>query len=121
MSFGIIIMLMFYIIKIFYYIIMLIVEVIINFIGMFCHLFGASSSNKRNVWNVRNDNSSFATFKKKKVYDLSWSEEQFESEADLWGLSKEDRKIAKEERMSPADFIEAEERDDDELFTDEWE
>ena len=53
--------------------------------------------------------------------ELSWGEEEFEREADLWGLSQEDRKIAKEERMSPADFIEAEERDDDELFTDEWE
>lgn len=52
---------------------------------------------------------------------ISWKEEEFEREADLWGLSKEDRRIAKEERMSPADFIEAEERDDDELVTDEWE
>lgn len=32
-----------------------------------------------------------------------------------------DKRITKEERMSPADFIEAEERDDDELITDEWE
>ena len=31
------------------------------------------------------------------------------------------KKMAKEERMSPADFVEAEERDDDELITDEWE
>jgi len=37
------------------------------------------------------------------------------------GLSEEDKRIAKEERMSPADFVEAEERDDDELITDEWE
>ena len=31
------------------------------------------------------------------------------------------KRIAKEERMSPADFVEAEERDDDELINDEWE
>lgn len=46
---------------------------------------------------------------------------EFEKESNLWGLSKEDKRIAKQERMSPADFVEAEERDDDELFTDEWE
>lgn len=45
---------------------------------------------------------------------------EFEREAKLWGLSEEDKRIAKQERMSPADFIEAEERDDDELYTDEW-
>lgn len=50
---------------------------------------------------------------------LSWEEEQFEKEAKLWGLSESDKRIAKQERMSPADFIEAEERDDDELLTDD--
>ena len=58
---------------------------------------------------------------KKKEKRLSWKEEEFEREADLWGLSKEDRRIAKEERMTPAEFIEAEEYDDDELLKDEWE
>lgn len=43
----------------------------------------------------------------------------FDKEADLWGLSKEDRKIAKQERMSPADYIEAEERNDDNLDYDD--
>lgn len=47
-------------------------------------------------------------------------DKEFEREAKLWGLSEEDKRIAKQERMSPADFIEAEERDDDELYTDEW-
>ena len=47
--------------------------------------------------------------------------ENFDKEAKLWGLSEEDKRIAKEERMTPADFVEAEERDDDELITDEWE
>lgn len=51
----------------------------------------------------------------------SWFDNKFEKEAVLWGLSKEDRRIAKEEGMSPADFIEAEEYDDDELLKDEWE
>ena len=36
-----------------------------------------------------------------------------------WGLTKEDKKIAKEERMTDADYIEAEERDDDNLDTDD--
>lgn len=58
---------------------------------------------------------------KKKEKRLSWKEEEFEREADLWGLSEEDRRIAKEERMTPAEFIEAEEYDDDELLKDEWE
>lgn len=48
-------------------------------------------------------------------------ESSFDREAKLWGLSEEDKRIAKEERMSPADYVEAEERDDDELVTDEWE
>ena len=51
----------------------------------------------------------------------NYKEEQFDKEAKLWGLSEEDKRIAKEDIMSPADFIEAEERDDDELITDEWE
>lgn len=58
--------------------------------------------------------------KNKKVVVVD-EESDFDIEADLWGLSKEDRRIAKQERMSPADFIEAEERDDDVLDTDEWE
>lgn len=58
---------------------------------------------------------------KSKEKEMSWKEKEFEREAKLWGLSEEDKRIAKEERMSPADFIEAEERDDDELVTDEWE
>ena len=37
----------------------------------------------------------------------------------IWGLSKEDKKIARSERMSDADYIEAEERDDDNLDTDD--
>lgn len=61
--------------------------------------------------------------KKNKIIDLKDEDydEKFEKEAKLWSLSEEDKRIAKEERMSPADFIEAEERDDDELVTDEWE
>jgi len=39
----------------------------------------------------------------------------FDKEAKLYNMSKEDKKIAKEERMSPSDYIEAEENDDDNL------
>lgn len=49
------------------------------------------------------------------------NDDEFERESKLWGLSKEDKKRAKEERMSPADYIEAEEYDDDNLDLDEWE
>ena len=44
---------------------------------------------------------------------------RFDKAANLWGLSNEEKEIAKQEGMSAADFIEAEERDDDELLTDE--
>ncbi len=37
----------------------------------------------------------------------------------IWGLSKKDKKVAREERMSDADYIEAEERDDDNLDYDD--
>ncbi len=67
-----------------------------------------------------------ASFKKtnvksNKAVKRNYKDEEFDKEAELWGLSEEDKRIAKEERMSPADFVEAEERDDDELITDEWE
>lgn len=59
--------------------------------------------------------------KKIKKQEMTWEEKEFEEQADLWGLSEEDRRIAKEERMTPAEFVEAEEYDDDELLLDEWE
>lgn len=37
----------------------------------------------------------------------------------IWGLSKEDKRMAREERMTDADYIEAEERDDDNLDYDD--
>lgn len=46
---------------------------------------------------------------------VPWKDKEFEKESNLWGLSNEDRRIAKEERMSPADYDEAEENDDDVL------
>ena len=49
---------------------------------------------------------------------ISWRDKEFDKQARLWGLSKEDKKIAKEERMSPADYVEALENDDDELDED---
>ena len=58
--------------------------------------------------------------KKEKTKKLSWKEEEFEREAKLWGLSEEDKQIAKAEGFTPADFVEAEERMDDILDTDEW-
>lgn len=51
--------------------------------------------------------------KSNKAVKRNYKDEKFDKEAELWGLSEENKKIAKEERMSPADFVEAEERDDD--------
>lgn len=48
----------------------------------------------------------------------SWKEDEFEKEANILGLSKEDKRIAKEEGMNPSDYIEAEENDDDVLDED---
>lgn len=46
--------------------------------------------------------------------------DKFAKRSNIWGLSKEDEKIAKQERMTPADYIEAEENNDDELLKDDW-
>lgn len=72
---------------------------------------------KQNTNIDNNDSTKLTNLSKEKT----WNEVEFEKEAALWGLSKEERRIAKEERMTPAEFIEAEERTDDELLTDEWE
>lgn len=66
-----------------------------------------------------NDNLSKNT--SRNVYKTKSKRSAFSKEADLYGLSLEDRKRAKEERMSPAEYIEAEEYDDDELLKDDWE
>lgn len=53
------------------------------------------------------------TFKhKQKTYE-------YDKENDIWHLTEEDKRIAKEERMSYADYIEAEEHDDDNLDNDD--
>lgn len=57
-------------------------------------------------------------FKFNNYKKTSWKEDEFEREANILELSKEDKRIAKEERMSPLDYIEAEENDDDELDED---
>lgn len=57
---------------------------------------------------------------KTQVSNITWKDDDFDKQAKLWGLSKEDKRIAKEERMSPADYVEAEENDDDELVNDDF-
>ena len=53
------------------------------------------------------------TFKhKQRIYE-------YDKENNIWHLSEEEKNIAKDERMSYADYIEAEERDDDNLDNDE--
>lgn len=53
------------------------------------------------------------TFKKKnKTYE-------YDKNNNIWRLTEEEKRIAKEEKMTPAEYIEAEERDDDNLDFDE--
>jgi hypothetical protein len=97
-----------------------IIYVLAGTTGLIVNLISGNSQNQsrsqhtiiKNVYNA-NDNRG----KNKKS---SWKDEQFDREANLWGLSKNDRRIAKQERMSPADYIEAEERDDDDLIDDDF-
>lgn len=98
-------------------------EIIIHILALFGLIFSNNGNNKYNKQqknNIKvNDYYQEEPQPKKTKKALSFKEEEFEKEAELWGLSEEDKRIAKEERMTPAEFIEAEERDDDELFTDE--
>lgn len=101
-----------------YYGFEILMYIVRRIIDLFAIIFGKNITRI----NYKKSNKNYSkNVNKKRNKDISWKEAKFEEEADLWGLSKEDRRIAKEERMSPSDFVEAEERDDDELFTDEWE
>jgi len=44
---------------------------------------------------------------------------EYDKKNNIWHLTKEDKRFAKEERMSYSDYIEAEERDDDDLDDDD--
>jgi len=94
------------------------IQIIINFVKFVISLF------KKNYRPRYVRLSSIIEFKnntiKKDIMKSYGKKSDFDKEADLWGLSEEDIRIAKEERMSPAEFVEAEERDDDVLDTDEW-
>jgi len=94
------------------------VQIIINFVKFVLSLFKKGKYNPRYV--KLSSINEFKNSSNKKNAEKYIKKDKFDEEADLWGLSPEDRRIAKEERMSPADFIEAEERDDDVLDTDEW-
>lgn len=110
-------------IKIPYKFILWISNLIANYILRRCDY--QQETKKPYIYQITNENDNHIKKTSNKIKNNSkekdWKEIEFDNEADLWGLSKEDRRIAKEERMTPAEFIEAEERDDDELFTDEWE
>lgn len=98
-------------------------EIIIHILALFGLIFSNNGNNKYNK-QQKNNIKVYNYYQeepqpKKAKKTLSFKEEEFEKEAELLGLSEEDKRIAKEERMTPAEFIEAEERDDDELFTDE--
>ena len=101
---------MFYIVGYTFYLLIKLFMLIISFILNICGI-------KRNVRPISFPKVNFSN-KKRNTKHQSYSE--FDRESELWGLSEEDKKIAKQERMSPAEFIEAEERDDDVLDTDEW-
>ena len=55
----------------------------------------------------------------KKTFKHKQKTYEYDKENDIWHLTEEDKRIAKEERMSHADYIEAEERDDDNLDNDD--
>lgn len=98
-------------------------EIIIHILALFGLIFSNNGNNKYNK-QQKNNIKVYNYYQeepqpKKAKKTLSFKEEEFEKEAELWGLSEEDKRIAKEEKMTSAEFIEAEERDDDELFTDE--
>jgi hypothetical protein len=120
--------LVWYILKIgaimFYYIFILMIEITKLFcyfiIWLFQTIYNIFSKKKIHI-NFPESSFKKTNVKSNKVVKRNYKDEEFDKEAKLWGLSKEDKRIAKEERMSPADFVEAEERDDDELITDEWE
>lgn len=112
---------LYYSVIICYHIIMFFIKLIVIIYEISFHNKGQRNYKYNYNTTSKNNNVFTTTNKANESQNTSWQEDVFEKEADLWGLSKEDRRIAKEERMSPADFIEAEERDDDELFTDEWE
>ena len=95
------------------------IQIIINLVKFIISLF---KKNYRPRYSKLSSINDFKSDTSNKTANKGYSRKSdFDREADLWGLSKEDRRIAKEERMSPADYIEAEERDDDVLDTDEWE
>lgn len=100
-----------------YYACVFVFRLIINIIAM---IIGFTSSNNQNNYNSHTTYYNTSNKKNKKIKEASWKEKNFEKESKLWGLSNEDKRIAKQERMSPADYIEAEEYDDDELLKDDW-
>ena len=95
---------MLFILYLMYYICYLVVSLIISMIT------------GRRVGTPKKFNVNFESKRNNKK--TSWKEDEFEKEANILGLSKEDKRIAKEEGMSPLDYIEAEENDDDELDED---
>ncbi len=96
------------------------IQIIINIVKFIVSLF--SKKNYRPRYVKLSSINDFKDSNKKIMCEKKYGEKsKFDEEADLWGLSEDDIRIAKEERMSPADYVEAEERDDDVLDTDEWE
>ena len=108
----------------FYYIFILIIDMIklvcYFIVWLFQVIYNTFSKKKIHI-NFPESSFKKINVKSNKVVKRNYKDEEFDKEAELWGLSEEDKRIAWEERMSPTDFIEAEERDDDELITDEWE
>lgn len=108
----------------FYYIFTLMIDIakLVSYfiIWLFQVIYNIFSKKKMHI-NFPESSFKKTNVKSNKIVKRNYKDEEFDKEAELWGLSEEDKRIAKEERMSPADFIEAEERDDDELITDEWE
>ena len=101
--------------EIFYLLLVFFAKIIFYIIASPFYLFGLLPRN-RSTSITRNTK---ITNKVKNNTNKKNTKSDFDKEVELWNLSEEDKKIAKEERMSPAEYIEAEERDDDNLDTDD--
>ena len=104
--------LVWYILKIgaimFYYIFILMIDMtklVCNLIiWLFQTIYNIFSKKKIHI-NFPESSFKKTNVKSNKVVKRNYKDEEFDKEAKLWGLSEEDKRIAKEETMTPADFI----------------
>lgn len=115
--------LVFYALKLYYYFFKFIFDCIKGLVILIVNGIKKINNGSTNITNSKINTNSY--YQKAKDYNKDDDvidaiyEPHFDKEAKLWGLSEKDKIIAKSERMTPADYIEAEERDDDNLDDDD--